>query len=144
MTQDDLLEKSSHPPDVEQWNLQKQRVYVFDQLIANTDRNQGNIMVDREGTLWCIDHTRAFAQTSELLDRERVTRCSQDLWLSLRNLDEAAVQQRLEPFLKKGELKALLKRRAALVKHIEELIAANGEAAVLFDIDPVPTRTSTP
>jgi len=135
MTQDDFLEKSDDPPDVEQWNLQKYTIYVFDQLIANIDRNQGNILVDREGTLWCIDHTRTFARTSNLLDPEKVTRCSRDLWLALQNLDERAVEQRLEPFLEKGDIRALFKRRAELVKHIEELIADHGEDAVLFEIE---------
>jgi hypothetical protein len=138
MTQDDFLEKSSDPPDVEEWNLQKYNIYVFDQLIANTDRNQGNILVGREGTLWCIDHTRAFAQTSRLLDADRVTRCSRDLWLALEGLDEKAVEKRVEPFLKKGEIKALFKRREELVEHIEKLIAEQGEEAVLFDLDPPP------
>jgi hypothetical protein len=133
MTQDDFLEKSPDPPDVEEWNLQKYNIYVFDQLIANTDRNQGNILVGREGTLWCIDHTRAFAQTSHLLDPDRVTRCSRDLWLALQGLDEKAVEKRVEPFLKKGEIKALFSRREELVEHIQKLIAEQGEEAVLFD-----------
>jgi hypothetical protein len=45
------------------------------------------------------------------------------------------VRQRLEPFLKKREIRALFRRRIELVKHIEGLIAAQGEAAVLFEID---------
>ena len=144
MTQDDFLEKSTDPPDVEQWNLQKYSIFVFDQLIANIDRNQGNILVDPEGTLWCIDHTRTFAQTSELLDPEKATRCNRDLWLALKNLDEKAVEKRLDPFLKRGEMRALFKRRAELVEHIDKLIAANGEAAVLFDLGAPAAQTSSP
>ena len=136
MTETELFEQSLLRPDVRRWNLQKHGMYVFDALIANLDRNQGNLMIDRDGTLWFIDHTRAFAQTRELLGREKVTRCSRDLWHALRNLDEASVRQRLEPFLRKGEIRALFKRRAELVAHIEELIAASGEANVLFEIDP--------
>jgi hypothetical protein len=132
MTETEVLGKSLEPPDVARWNLQKHRMYVFDALIANLDRNQGNILVDRDWTLWFIDHTRAFARTRELLERKRITRCSRDLWLALRNLDEGSVRQRLEPFLTKGEIEALLERRVELVAHIEALIAANGEAAVLF------------
>src|SRR3990172_2238543 len=135
MIQPEFLKQSQDPPDVSRWNLQKHRMYVFDALIANLDRNQGNILVDRDGTLWFIDHTRAFAQTKDLLEPKKITRCSRDLWLALRNLDEASVQQRLEPFLTKGEIEALFKRRLALVAHIERLIAAEGEAAVLFEID---------
>jgi hypothetical protein len=138
LTQDKFLEKSPERSDVTGWNLQKHLMYVFDALVANLDRNQGNILVDREGTLWFIDHTRAFAQTDDLLQPEKVTRCSRELWLALRSLDEASVQQRLAPFLKKGEIRALFKRRVALVSRIEKLIATEGESAVLFEIEPSP------
>jgi hypothetical protein len=135
MDQDRFLEQSADPPDVEWWNLQKYRLYVFDALIANIDRNQGNILVDPEGTLWLIDHTRTFVASKDLFQPEKVTRCSRDLWHALRNMDEASVRQRLEPFLKRGELRSLFRRRAELVKHIEKLISAEGEEAVLFDLD---------
>ncbi len=143
MTQDDFLKQSDDPADVERWNLQKRLVYVFDALVANLDRNQGNILVGSDQRLWCIDHTRAFAQTKHLLQRERITRCSRDLWVALRELDEASMTPRLEPFLRKGEIKALFERRDELVKHIEKLIAAEGEAAVLFEIDPPAGQTAT-
>jgi hypothetical protein len=135
MTQDEFLEESPESSDGARWNLQKHRQYVFDALIANIDRNQGNILVDREGALWLIDHTRTFALSRDLPEPEKVTRCSRELWLAIRNLDEESVRQRLEPFLKKREIRALFRRRIELVKHIEGLIAAQGEAAVLFEID---------
>lgn len=142
MTETDVAEKSLEPPDVARWLLQKHLMYVFDALIANFDRNQGNVLIDRDWRLWFIDHTRAFVQTKDLLQPEKVKRCSRDLWLALRNLDEASLQQRLEPLLTKGEIEALLKRRVQLVAHIEKLIAANGEAAVLFEMDPPPAEPS--
>jgi hypothetical protein len=136
MTQDDFLEQADDSADVARWNLQKRLVYVFDALIANLDRNQGNILVGGDQRLWCIDHTRAFAQTKHLMQRERIKRCSRDLWVALRELDEASMKPRLEPFLRKGEIRTLFQRRDELVKHFEKLIAAEGEDAVLFDLDP--------
>jgi hypothetical protein len=135
LTQDRFLEKSPERSDVARWNLQKYLMYVFDALVANLDRNQGNILVDREGGLWFIDHTRAFARTDDLLQPDKVTRCSRDLWLALRNLDEGSIRERLAPFLGKPELDALFKRRLALVARFEKLIAEEGEPAVLFDLD---------
>jgi hypothetical protein len=135
-TETEILEKSLEPPDLVRWNRQKERMYVFDAMLANLDRNQGNILVDREWTLWLIDHTRAFTQVDELLEPKKITRCSRDLWLALRDLDVASLQPRLEPLLTKAEIGALFKRRIELVRHIEALIAAKGEAAVLFAIDP--------
>lgn len=141
-TQDDYLE-DSEPADLTRWNLQKRLLFVFDALIANLDRNQGNILVDRDETLWFIDHTRAFAMSRQLLEPEKVTHCTRDLWRALRSLDEAAMDERLEPYLHKAERKALFERREALVRHIEKLIAAEGVAAVLFEIDPPAEQTGT-
>jgi hypothetical protein len=135
MTQSDAAEKSLAPPDMGRWELEKDRIQVFDALIANLDRNQGNIMIDRDWSLWFIDHTRAFSPTRNLVWPDKVTRCSRGLWLALRNMDEAAVRQRLQPILTKAEIASLFKRRDELVARIDKLIAADGEAAVLFDLD---------
>jgi hypothetical protein len=31
---------------------------AFDQLIYNTDRNLGNLLIDGDWRIWMIDHTR--------------------------------------------------------------------------------------
>ena len=40
-------------------------VRLFDQLIYNTDRNLGNLLIDKDWRLWMIDHTRAFKTFTE-------------------------------------------------------------------------------
>jgi hypothetical protein len=52
--------KKIDPPDRDIWNKQMYVVRVFDQLIYNTDRNLGNLLIDKNWRLWMIDHTRAF------------------------------------------------------------------------------------
>ena len=57
-------------PNVSSWNRQVHRQRVFDNLIANIDRNAGNLLVlqarsaiDQRVTAWhlvLIDHSRAF------------------------------------------------------------------------------------
>jgi hypothetical protein len=108
-------------------------VWVFDALIRNTDRNQGNLVFDGDGRLWWIDHTRAFGQGKELVGLERVKRCSRQLWDALRALEAKQVREGLSPYLSIFEIKALLKRRDALVEHLEEMIAEQGEERILFD-----------
>ena len=39
-------QRGLQPPDQARWRRQKQMMYVFDSLIANTDRNQGNLLID--------------------------------------------------------------------------------------------------
>ena len=135
-----LKRKELHPPDVARWLQQKQIMYLFDSLIANRDRNQGNILIDHSWTLWFIDHTRAFMRFSELLYRDKLTACERGLWSSLREIDDGTLRQRLEPYLERQEIAKLLTRRRKLVRHIQSLIDKNGEDAVLFDLRPPGTE----
>ena len=62
------------------WAKQVCRQRTFDNLIANIDRNAGNLLVDDEWNLILIDHSRAFADQHDALregddsDRPRVLR----------------------------------------------------------------------
>ncbi len=128
--------KQLDPPDVVRWKQQKQILYVFDNLIANSDRNQGNLLIDRSWNIWLIDHTRAFKRSSTLIYRDKLTHCERRLWTSLRAVDEETLRERLEPFLEGQEISKLLTRRRILIRHIQSLIDKNGEDQVLFDLLP--------
>jgi hypothetical protein len=132
LIQGDLL----HPPDVLRWWQQKQIMYVFDNLIANSDRNQGNLLIDRSWNIWFIDHTRAFKRSSKLIHLDKLTSCDRRLWSSLREIDDETIQQRLEPYLESKEITKLLVRRRTLVRRIQGMIDKHGEEAVLFDLRP--------
>jgi len=124
------------PPDVVRWKQQKQIMYVFDNLVANSDRNQGNLLIDRSWNIWFIDHTRAFKRSSWLIYRDKLKRCERQLWKSLREIDDQTLRQRLEPYLESQEITKLLIRRRTLIRHIRSLIKKNGEEEVLFDLRP--------
>jgi hypothetical protein len=124
------------PPDQAQWRRQKQVMRVFDSLIANTDRNQGNLLIDDEWNIWLIDHTRAFRRSTRLLYVDRLDTCERRLWVALNEVDENTLTQRLDPYLERLEVTNLLRRRLHLIRHFEQLIERNGEAAVLFDLLP--------
>jgi hypothetical protein len=125
-----------HPTDVLRWWQQKQIMYVFDNLIANSDRNQGNLLIDRSWNIWLIDHTRAFKRSSTLIYRDKLIHCERGLWKSLREVDEDALRERLGPFLEDQEISKLLTRRRLLIRQIQSLIDKNGEDQVLFDLLP--------
>jgi hypothetical protein len=138
-----LDEASLIPPEPGRWNRQKKIMRVFDSLIANNDRNQGNLLIDESWNIWLIDHTRAFKQSSELIDRSELTACERGLWTSLQALDDATIRERVEPYLESREVRALLLRRNKMIQHLEKLIKKQGEDAVLFDLHtaaPVPPR----
>jgi hypothetical protein len=132
LVQGDLL----HPPDVLRWMQQKQIMYVFDNLIANSDRNQGNLLIDRSWNIWLIDHTRAFKRSSKLIYLDKLTACERHLWDSLREIDDETFRQRLEPYLESQEITKTLIRRRTLIRRIQGLIDKHGEDVVLFDLRP--------
>lgn len=133
MTEEERREKKLEPPDQNLWNQQYADMRVFDNLINNIDRNQGNVLIDPFWKLWMIDHTRSFGRDKSLPRPELVTRCSRRLWDRIRTLDAEMVDERLSPYLRKSEIKALLARREKLIALLEEKIASRGEHWVLFD-----------
>jgi hypothetical protein len=133
----ELLEREAlKPPDQAQWRRQKQVMRAFDSLIANTDRNQGNLLIDGDWNIWLIDHTRSFRRSTRLLYVDRLDTCERGLWVALNEVDEETLTQRLDPYLERLEVTNLLRRRLHLIRHFEQLIERNGEAAVLFDLPP--------
>ncbi len=128
----DTRNEKLDPPDPVQWSKQIHVMRVFDNLIYNTDRNTGNMLIDSEWRLWLIDHTRAFRRQVDLRTPDMVIQCSLPLYESLKTLDESAVKQRLKPFLRGYELESLFVRRRKLLKHLDKLIQERGEQLVLF------------
>ena len=56
MEEGDRLKKKLSAPDTDLWNQQMRLVRVFDQLIYNTDRNLGNLLITKDWRIWAIDH----------------------------------------------------------------------------------------
>jgi hypothetical protein len=134
MTELKRVEKGLKPPDRNLWNQQYADMRVFDNLINNIDRNQGNLLADPSWTLWLIDHTRSFGRERTLPRPELVSRCSRRLWQGIVELDTDEVQARLSPYLKKPEIKAIFLRREKLIELLEEKIMEQGEKQVIFNI----------
>ena len=63
MDEGDRLKDKIEPPDAALWNRQMQMMRLFNELIAKTDRDLGNILFSRGWRLSAIDHTRAFRNT---------------------------------------------------------------------------------
>jgi hypothetical protein len=129
MDEEGRMKKKQKPPDAAYWNSQVQIMRVFDELIANTDRNAGNMLIDADWKLWLIDHSRAFRTAGELTKPASVRRCERTLLAKMRGLTRASMDEQLDKFLTPYEIAAILKRRDRLVALIEGL----GPAA-LYDL----------
>lgn len=126
------VKENLQPPDVTAWNKQVDRMWVFSQLVYDTDRNRGNILITEDWKLWMIDFSRAFRLHHNLQNPARLTVCDRQLLEKLRQLNEAEVLEITKPHLDKGEVKAIMARRDKIVAHFEKLIAEKGENAVLY------------
>jgi hypothetical protein len=128
MDEAERLKKKISPPDSALWNEQMQLVRLFDQLIANVDRNLGNLMITKDWAIWPIDHTRAFRTQGQLKTPGNISRCDRQVFARLKQLDKASLKSAVDDHLTSFEIDAILKRRDVIVKMIEQ----RGEAG-LFD-----------
>jgi hypothetical protein len=134
-TELERLERDERPPQPQRWVREVIRMQLFDELIATTDRNQGNILFDEEWKLWLIDHTRAFRGRAELAEPEAIESCDRRFWSALRDVSDERLRATVEPWLSTRETDALLARRQLLVERIEELLRTLGEERVLHDLE---------
>ena len=108
-------------------------MYVFDELIQNRDRNQGNALWTSDWKLRLIDHTRGFRPDVELTRPERLSRIGRELLENLRGLTPGALDAALDGVLSRPLRSAVMQRRDLLVAHFDERIARLGRAAVVID-----------
>lgn len=120
-------------PDSLRYQNQLQMMRVFDELIQNRDRNQGNMVWTRDWTLWLIDHTRAFRLEEKLLKPNYLTRCERGFFERLQAMTEESLEAAVGDSLNGWERKAVLARRDLIVKFYQARIARFGEPAVLFE-----------
>jgi len=138
MAEKDRYLKKIEPPDSEAWNKQIFIVRVFDQLIHNTDRNLGNLVITKDWKLWMIDHTRSFRISEKLENQKQLSICERGLLAAMRRLDRATLDRGLGGVLSEGEIAALLTRRDLIVRFFDKAIAERGEDSVLYNLAPDP------
>lgn len=131
MTEASRLKADEPPPDPVRYERQMQNLRVFDNLIANTDRNPGNILLTEDGKVWFIDHTRSFAGQEELRNPDAITGCDVELWNRLRSVNKDEVQAAIKGYVG-PYLDALMIRRDRLVELIGDKIQEQGESEFLF------------
>jgi hypothetical protein len=120
------------PPDLNAWNKQVSKMWVFSELVYDTDRNQTNMLITEDWKLWVIDFSRAFRPQHDLLDPKHLGMCDRQLLANLRQLKEADVLEKTKPHLSKDLVKAVMARRDKIVAFFDKRIAQKGESAVLY------------
>jgi len=121
-----------HPPDPDGWNQQMYKIWVFDELIYDTDPNLTNFLITEGWKIWRIDFSRAFRRYTSLREPKDLVMCDRQLLQKMKELKFDEVYARTQPHLNKGEVKALLARRDKIVETFQKLVAQKGEQAVLY------------
>jgi len=133
MDERERLKRKTMGPQPIRTSNQIQLMHIWDELIQNRDRNQGNILWTNDWTMWLIDHTRAFRLGDELQKPEELRRIDRGLLARLKGLTEDSVAKAVGDSLHDSEQEAVLHRRDRIVKLFEERAAKFGDAAVFVD-----------
>jgi hypothetical protein len=115
-----------------EWSRQISRMKMFDQLIGNIDRNQGNILYDDDWHMLLIDHSRAFTDRTKLSGIAPVQGVEETLWGRMNTLTREDLDRALGPWLDDRAINAILVRRDAMREHIKKNVAKMGEARVFL------------
>jgi hypothetical protein len=102
----------TEPESRAHWDAQLVRMAMFDNLIANRDRNKRNMLRDDACNLILIDHTRAFGPGAEL--PYKMARIDDEYWARIEALTRGQLDATLRAWLDASEIDAILKRREAM------------------------------
>jgi hypothetical protein len=126
------VEKPPQGPEP-QWSMQLTRMKMFDLIIANIDRNQGNLIYDHDWHLFLIDHSRAFTGRKNLKGMAPLGRVDRELWNKMAALTIEDLDRGLDKWVGTNEKKAILTRRDLMAKQIDEMVAKRGEKSVFYN-----------
>lgn len=107
------------------WSFQLARMKMFDDLISNSDRNKGNLIVDADWHIFLIDHSRAFVTDVKL--PQELQNIDKKLWTRMLALDAETLKTSLGAWLDARQIDALLRRRDLMKKKIDALVAKRGD-----------------
>jgi hypothetical protein len=117
-----LTESLEEQRPVNDFDLLVQRLtvmWVFDALIANIDRNYGNVLVDlQRDSFYLIDHSRAFRSSGKIpkLEEGKGVPIPASLATRLENLDVEELKELLGDLLSPDQIRAIGVRRDRLLK----------------------------
>lgn len=125
------IDKPAQGPEPE-WTRQVSRMKLFDQLTANIDRNEGNLIYDADWHLILIDHSRCFTDQKDLRGITQPGRIDAWLWDKIEALTLEQLKGALGPWLREREIEAILARRDRMRAAIAKLVAERGEDKVFL------------
>lgn len=137
------VEAKAEAPEVLDWSLQVQRMRLFTELVADSDRNQGNILITGTWRIVLIDFTRGFCLRREIREPLRLRQVEARVLDRLKTLTFEEIEARMGDWLSDVEIRCLLHRRNSLLEHFNRLVAERGAKAVILSDPTLTTVTGT-
>jgi len=137
----DKVEKKIKTPSykVFTWDRAVYLQRFFDNLIANEDRSQGNILITKDWRMILIDHSRTFRTWKKLIFTEKhpegpklMSELPRAIVEKVKALTFESIKAAVADYLTDDEIKTMLVRRDLILAEIDKLIKKNGEQNVLY------------
>lgn len=116
-------------PKAASWSRNVVRMKMWDNLVGNSDRNTGNLLVDYVGNFFLIDHSRAFSTEKKLF--QELEHIDMELWQRMLALDLETLKTHIGKWVGNSALKAVIQRRDRMKKEIDGILAQRGDAALV-------------
>jgi hypothetical protein len=143
-----LLEKQEQgikvPRDkLDRWNKRKYLTRAWDCLIANEDRNQGDVGFMEDWRTILLDHSRCFRSSQKfrkqlvmgkngLIEKQLFRVLPRAFVEKIRALNYEQIKGAVGHYLKNEEIEAILDRKVLLLTEIQEMIKEKGKKNVLY------------
>ena len=105
----EINEQKLRAPDSGKWNYQLHRAYLFDDLVANIDENEGNLMFDPQWNFIKIDCSRCF--TNMLVQPfeigKKLNQIDRPFFERVKALDKATVRREIGDVVEGGAVDAI-------------------------------------
>ena len=124
MMEKERLEQRVSAPNRVEWSDQIYQMRIFNELIYNTDANQGNLLITKDWKIRLIDFTRAFRLHKKLQNPGLIWRIDRRFYDGLKALSEPALQQEVGELLRKSEIRAVLARKDRILARLDKRIAS--------------------
>ena len=116
--------------EMESWEREIAKVWLFDYLAYNIDRTPDNLLVTSDFQVRLIDHSRSFQRF--LTPMRPLFRFPRESIERLRTLGPEDFREALGPYLTEEEMEAFLERRKRILDRVAELLASRPESEVYF------------
>lgn len=130
---------------LDKYNKMMYLMWAFDNLIANEDRHQGNIIIDKDWRLIAIDHSRSFRTSKkfvkQLINCEKskggpriVKFLPRSFVEKLKTLNFEIIREAVGEYITDKEIDAVLIRRDMIIQEIEKRVKRYGARRILYEI----------